>query len=131
MKSGKLSRWMATLYARGVFFEWAVQYRSKNPDVPRDFKVTEAIRGDFFAFADGRPNAPETPATLAFADEKDKDAVDRALTEELVGAVHGPEAGYRISIGGDVQLKKALTLFPDAEKLAGIRPEPVPAIARK
>ena len=118
------------MYARGGFFEWAVQYRAKNPDVPRDFKVTDAIRGDFFAFADGRPNAPETPALKAFADEKDKQAVDRALAEELVGAVHGPEAGYRISIDGDLQLKKALTLFPDAEKLAGIRPGPA-AIAKK
>ncbi len=130
VKAGKLSRWMATLYARGVFFEWAVQYRAKNPDVPRDFKVTDAIREDFFTFADHRPNAPETPALKAFTDEKDKDAVDRALAEEIVGAVHGPEAGYRISIDGDVQLKKALTLFPDAGKLAGIRPEPA-AIARK
>ena len=130
VKAGKLSRWMATLYARGVFFEWAVQYRAKNPDVPREFQVTDAIRKDFFTFADGRPNAPETPALTAFADEKDKDAVDQALAEELVGAVHGPEAGYRLSIEGDAQLKKALTLFPDAEKLAGIRPEPA-AIAKK
>lgn len=123
VKAGKLSRWMATLYARGVFFEWAVQYRSKNPDVPRDFEVTDAIRGDFFAYADGRPNAPETPAATAYADEKDKAGLDRALAEELVGAVHGPEAGYRVSIEGDLQLKTALTLFPDAEKLAGIRTE--------
>ncbi|MBK6407448.1 MAG: S41 family peptidase [Holophagales bacterium] len=130
VKAGKLSRWMATLYARGVFFEWAVQYRSKNTEIPRDFKVTDAIREDFFAFADGRPNAPETPSRTAFADEKDQPSVDRALVEEIVGAVHGPEAGYRISIEGDEQLKKALTLFPEAEKLAGIRPEPA-AIARK
>ena len=130
VKSDRLSRWMATLYARGVFFEWAVQYRAKNPDVPKAFKVTDAIRDEFFAFADGRPNAPETPSRTAYADEKDKAALDRALAEELVGAVHGPEAGYRITIEGDAQLKKALTLCPEAEKLAGIRPGPE-AIARK
>ena len=130
VRAEKLSRWMATLYARGVFFEWAVQYRAKNPEVPRDFKVTDAIRDDFFTFADSRPNAPQTPARTAFAEEKDKAGLDRALAEEIVGAVHGPEAGYRISIDGDVQLKKALELFPEAEKLAGIRPEPE-AVARK
>jgi carboxyl-terminal processing protease len=130
VRAERLSRWMATLYARGVFFEWAVQYRAKNPEVPRDFKVTDAIRDDFFTFADSRPNAPQTPARTAFADEKDKAGLDRALAEELVGAVHGPEAGYRISIDGDVQLKKALELFPEAEKLAGIRPEPE-AVARR
>jgi carboxyl-terminal processing protease len=130
VRAERLSRWMATLYARGVFFEWAVQYRAKNPEVPRDFKVTDAIRDDFFTFADSRPNAPQTPARTAFADEKDKAGLDRALAEELVGAVHGPEAGYRISIDGDVQLKKALELFPEAEKLAGIPAAPE-AIARK
>ncbi len=130
VKAEKLSRWMATLYARGVFFEWAVQYRAKNPEIPRDFKATDAVREDFFAFADGRPNAPETPARAAFAEEKDKAALDRALSEELVGAVHGAEAGYRVSIDGDVQLKKALTLFPEAEKLAGIPAAPE-TIAKK
>jgi carboxyl-terminal processing protease len=130
VKADRLSRWMATLYARGVFFEWAVQYRAKNPEVPREFKVSDAAREDFFSFLDGRPNAPETPARTAWAEEKDKAALDRALAEELVGAVHGPEAGYRITIEGDAQLKKALTLFPEAEKLAGIRAEPE-TIAKK
>ncbi len=124
VKADRLSRWMATLYARGVFFEWAVQYRASHPDVPRDFRVTDAVRDDFLAFADARPNAPDTPARTAYEGEKDKAALDRALAEELVGAVHGPEAGYRISIEGDAQLRKALTLFPEAEKLAGIPPEP-------
>jgi len=58
-------------------------------------------RDDFLAFLDGRPNPPETPARTSYADEKDKAALDRALAEEIVGAVHGPEAGYRITIQGD------------------------------
>lgn len=130
VKADRLSRWMATLYARGVFFEWAVQYRAKHPEVPRDFRVTDPVREDFLKYVDGLPNAPETPARTAYAEEKDKGALDRVLAEELVSAVHGTEAGYRISIEGDAQLKKALTLFPEAEKLAGIRPEPE-SIAKK
>lgn len=130
VKAEKLSRWMATLYARGVFFEWAVQYRAKNPEVPRDFRVTDSVREDFFAHLDGRPTAPDVPARISWEAEKDKAVLDRALAEELVGAVHGPEAAYRLSIDGDVQLKKALTLFPEAEKLAGIGASPE-AIAKK
>ncbi len=130
VKADRLSSFLATLYARGVFFEWAVQYRAKHPEVPRDFKVTDAVREEFFSFVDSRPNAPETPARKSYADEKDKAALDRALAEELVGAAHGPEAGYRITIQGDAQLRKALTLFPEAEKLAGIRTG-AEAIARK
>ncbi len=130
VKAERLSRWMATLYARGVFFEWAVQFRAKNPEVPRDFRVTDAVREDFFTHLDGRPNAPDVPARTSWETEKDKAVLDRALAEELVGAVHGPEAAYRLSIDGDVQLKKALTLFPEAEKLAGIGSAPE-AIAKK
>jgi carboxyl-terminal processing protease len=130
VKAERLSRWMATLYARGVFFEWAVQYRAKSPEVPRELVVSDAVREDFFSFADALPNAPPTPARTAYAEEKEKDALDRALAEELVGAVHGPEAGYRVSTRGDAQLKKALTLFPEAEKLAGIPAAPE-AIAKR
>ncbi len=130
VKAERLSRWMATLYARGVFFEWAVQFRAKNPEVPRDFRVTDAVREDFFTHLDGRPNAPDVPARTSWEAEKDKAVLDRALAEELVGAVHGPEAAYRLSIDGDVQLKKALTLFPEAEELAGIGSAPE-AIAKK
>jgi carboxyl-terminal processing protease len=130
VRAEKLSRWMATLYARGVFFEFAVHYRAKTPDVPRDFKVTDAVREEFFAFVDGRPNAPETPARAAYAQEKDPLAVDRSIVEELLVAAHGPEAGYRTSLEGDVQLRKALTLFPEAGKLAGISPAPE-AVAKK
>ena len=130
VKAERLSRWMATLYARGVFFEWAVQFRAKYPEVPRDFRVTDAVREDFFTHLDGRPNAPDVTARTSWEAEKDKAVLDRALAEELVGAVHGPEAAYRLSIDGDVQLKKALTLFPEAEKLAGIGSAPE-AIAKK
>jgi len=56
--------------------------------------------------------------------------VDRSIVEELLVAAHGPEAGYRTSLEGDVQLRKALTLFPEAEKLAGIPPAPE-AVAKK
>lgn len=130
VKAERLSRWMATLYARGVFFEWAVQFRAKNPEVPRDFAVTDAVREDFFTYLDARPNAPDVTSRTSWAAEKDKAVLDRALAEELVGAVHGPEAAYRLSIDGDVQLKKAITLFPEAEKLAGIGTSPE-AIAKK
>ncbi|MBK9065013.1 MAG: hypothetical protein IPL89_17805 [Acidobacteria bacterium] len=36
----------------------------------------------------------------------------------MLTAKFGRDAGYRASLENDVQLKKALTLFPDAEKLA-------------
>jgi carboxyl-terminal processing protease len=120
-KAEPLSRFAATLYARGTFFEFAVDYRTRHPAVPRDFKVTDAVREELFRFVDSRPNMPfDQKARAAYEAEKDPTVIDRAVREELLMAVYGRETGYRVGLEGDVQLKKALTLFPDAEKLAEV-----------
>ena len=119
VKAPTLSRYATTLYARGLFFEFAVDYLAKHPAIARDFAVTEAVRDDFFRFVDAKPGLPiEKGAKAAYAEEKDPLVVDRALREEIMTAKFGREAGYRVSLENDVQLKKALTLFPEAEKLA-------------
>ena len=119
VKTPTLSRFMATLYARGIFFEFAVDYRAKHPAVPRDFQVTPEAREEFFRFVDAKPGLPfEGRAKASYEAESDPSVLDRAIREELLTAAYGREAGYRVTMEGDVQLKKALTLFPEAEKLA-------------
>jgi carboxyl-terminal processing protease len=119
VKEPALSPFVTTLYTRGLFFEFAVDYLAKHPAIARNFAVTEAMRDDFFRFVDGRPGHPvEKGARAAYAGEKDPLTVDRALRVELLTARFGDEAGYRAGLENDVQLKKALTLFPEAEQLA-------------
>ncbi|MGE5345615.1 MAG: S41 family peptidase, partial [Acidithiobacillales bacterium] len=55
VKAETLSRFASTLYARGLFFEFAVQYRARHPEISRDFQVTDAVRDDFFRFLDAKP----------------------------------------------------------------------------
>ena len=127
VKSDTLSRFAAGLYARQVFFDFAVDWRAKHPEVPRDFKVTDEVRDEFFRFADSRPFAsPDQPAKQTYLAEKDPAQIDRAIREEIANAVYGRDAGYRIGLEGEVQFQKALTLFPEAEKLAGIAPKGSP-----
>lgn len=121
VKAEPLSRFAATLYARGIFFEFAVDYRSHHSTLARDFQVTDAVREEFFRFADGRPSPYEIKAKPAYEAEKDPSIIDRAIREELMTAVYGRESGYRAGLEGDVQLRKALTLFPDAQKLAAMK----------
>jgi carboxyl-terminal processing protease len=119
VKAPTLTRFAATLYARGLFFEFAVDYRAKHPDVPRDFQMTPAVRQEFFKFVDGKPGLSlEGKTQASYEAEPDPSILDRAIREELLTAAYGREAGYRVNMEGDVQLKKALTLFPEAEKLA-------------
>ncbi len=122
VKVEPLSRFAATLYARGLFFEFAVQYRAKHPSIPRDFQVTDDVRQEFLRFLDSKSDlAFDGKASATWAAEKDPGLIDRAIREELMTAVWGRETGYRVTMEGDVVMRKALTLFPEAEKLAALR----------
>lgn len=129
VKGEPLSRFAAMLYARGTFFEFAVDYRAKHSEIPRDFQVTDAVRDEFFKFVDGRPLGLDTKARASYETEKEPGIIDRAIREELMNAIYGREAGYRVGLEGDVQLRKALSLFPEAERLAAL-PKPG-ALAQK
>jgi carboxyl-terminal processing protease len=119
VKAPTLSRFATTLYARGLFFEFAVDYRAKHPAIPRDFQVGDSVREEFFKFVDAKQNLPfDKGAKVMYAEEKDPLVVDRAIREELLTAAYGREAGYRAGLETDVQVRKALTLFPEAERLA-------------
>ncbi|MFI5181206.1 MAG: S41 family peptidase [Thermoanaerobaculia bacterium] len=122
IKPETLSRFSATLYARGLFFEFAVQYRASHPDVPRDFQVSDAVRDEFLRFLEAKPDLGwDGKAREMYSAEKDPKVLDRAICEELLTAVYGREAGYRSSLDADVVVRKGLSLFPEAEKLASAR----------
>jgi carboxyl-terminal processing protease len=120
VKVPSLSRFAAGLFARGVFFEFAVDYRMRHPSIPRDFQVTDEVRTDFTRFVDSRPTPFDKPAKEMYAAEKDPAVIDRSIREELMNTVYSREAGYRVQLEGDPQLKAAVGLFPEAAKLAGI-----------
>lgn len=131
VKVPEISRFAATLYARGLFFEFAVDYRAKNGEIGKDWRVTDAVREAFFKFLESRPGGFDTNPREAYKAEKDTGIVDRAIREEILNAVFGRETGYKSSLEGDVQLQKALTLFDDAAKLADRSVPRLPAVAER
>ena len=42
------------LYSQGMFFEFAVEYLSRNPDIPPDFEVREEVYQDFLRFLEDK-----------------------------------------------------------------------------
>ncbi len=108
---------MALLYARGRFFEFAVAFRTQHRVVPKDLRISQAVRQDFVAFVE-RLGTPSEAVAALDAERKDRDSLDRAILEEILNNAHGAEAGYRTLLTGDAQLQKAVTLLPEAERLA-------------
>jgi carboxyl-terminal processing protease len=108
-----------TLAERGIYFDFAVAARIRHGDLPRDVQVGDELRGEFFAFVDSKADLPFAGRTAeAFAAEADPAAIDREIRQALVSVVHGPGAGTRVRLEGDVQLREALKRFGDAGRLA-------------
>ena len=84
--------------------------------------MTDVVREEFLRFLDGKSDLSwDGKSREMYASEKDPKVVDRAIREELLTAIYGREVGYRSSLDGDLVVKKALSLFPEAEKLASTR----------
>ena len=87
VKAPTLSRFAATLYARGLFFEFAVDYRAKHSAVPRDFQMTPAVREEFFKFVDAKPGLPFEGKTKASYEAEADPSISRPRHPR--GAAHG------------------------------------------
>lgn len=80
--------------------------------IGKDFKVDEGVLADFRAFLDDQK--------IRYTEEEfahNRDALARALSDEIVHQVFGEGEARRRSLATDPQIKKALELAPKAELL--------------
>jgi len=121
VKNERDSKLLQQLLSRYAFFNFAVDWLARHPNVTADFDVTPAIRDEFFRFVETAAKY-STAAELAKAYEEDanRSLIDLAIKTEVVNAKFGPEAGRRAFAGGDPQIQKALTLFGEASRIAGL-----------
>ncbi len=115
------SKLLQQLLSRYAFFNFAVDWLARHPDVTAEFDVTPAIRDEFFRFVETSAKY-STAAELAkaYAEDSNRSLIDLAIKTEVVNAKFGPEAGRRAFAGGDPQIQKALTLFGEASRIASL-----------
>jgi carboxyl-terminal processing protease len=116
----RVSKLLPQLLARGMFFNFAVDYAARNPDLPAEVKVDERLRDEFFRFAEKNKFSSVDELERQFAEDPLKDRIDLAIRIEIANVRAGLEAGRRIQITGDTQVQKALELFPEAERIAAL-----------
>jgi carboxyl-terminal processing protease len=126
VKPVQLSRTTQLLEVRSAIFNYAVEYASTHPDLTKDLTITPAIIEDFASFASTKDIAPMTDIRQALATEADRKFIERALKAEIIAAKYGFDASYPYRLEGDIQVEKALEVFPEAEKLE-VRAEAVHA----
>jgi carboxyl-terminal processing protease len=121
VKNERDSKLLQQLLVRYAFFNFAVDYLSKNPKVDESFSVTPEIRDEFFKFVEKSAKySTVEELQKSYTEDANRGLVDLAIQTEIVSARFGPEAGRRAFAAGDPQIQKGLTLFGEAARIAAL-----------
>ena len=125
VKAEKLSDLSIQILGKGVFQEYAFSYLDRNGKDLRErykgglkhyldeFTITPEMASAFEALAVKKGVVIDS-AALA----KDKTYITTRLKAQIGRALFGNEGWYSVMRTDDIQFQKALTLFPEAEKIA-------------
>jgi hypothetical protein len=114
-----LSRATQLLEVRGTMFNFGVEYVAKHADInARTFAITPALIEDFTRYAIDKEIAPAADIREVLTKPNDRKYIERVLKAEIVAAQAGYDASYPFRLQGDAQVEKALSMFPEAQKLA-------------
>jgi len=124
VKPGNLTKYTVALSRRNIFYEFVAQYLTQNSSMIKskykalssfdnNFVVSEALLNEFTNFAKGK--------NIELVQEdfnKDKDFIQARLKAYIARNFWSNEGWYAVTMKIDSQLTKAISLFPEAEKIA-------------
>lgn len=125
VKPGTITKYSVQLNRRNMFYEFVTGYLTRNGDKIKSayksdmqkflkgFTVDEELMNEFLAFTKGKK--------IEFVEEefvKDKDYIQARLKAYIARNFWSNEGWYSVLLGIDSQVKKAISLFPEAEKFA-------------
>jgi hypothetical protein len=131
VKNGFDSKLVTQLLARNMFFNFAVQWLPRHPEVKADVAVTPALRGEFFHFVEASGFSTADELERQWGQETNRSLLDLALRIDLANVRSGLEAGWKVRVSGDSQIQKGLTLFDEAARVAALPKKPNPAHAAR
>jgi carboxyl-terminal processing protease len=81
---------------------------------PADFAITDRVLEAFRAFVRAHPENQLQPAQI----DEELEFVKLRLRQEIITAAFSNDAGARVLLDSDVQVRRALDALPDAKRLA-------------
>jgi len=127
VKSDRLNEYTIQLWSRQVFLQFADQYADAHgaelkgeygrdvPNFVKNFTVTDDMKESVLAIA--KAKGIEFKKDLY---EKDSKYITAYIRAFVARRLWGNEGWSRVMLKEDGQFKKALALFPEAEKIAGL-----------
>ncbi len=125
------SKLVTQLLARNMFFNFAVQWLPRHPEVKQDIQVTPALRQEFFRFVEASNFSTADELERQWNGEPNKGLLDFALRIDIANVRAGLEAGWKVRASGDMQVQKGLTLFDEAARVAALPKKANPAHAAR
>ena len=125
------SKLLSQFLARNLFFNFAVDYLSKHPNVKQDLVVTPELRQEFFKFSETSKFSSAEELSRQWNEDPNRNLVDLAMKVEMVNAKFGLEAGRKVQTEGDTQIQKAMGMFGEAARIAALPKKNQPARASK
>jgi len=120
----KLSAFEQKLQAHGAFFNFAVDYLSRNEKIHKDFAVDDAIRNGFFQYLGSQGIEDAARARRDYQEDPNRTRIDAAIRTEILNSRFGLEVGWKNALASDVQVETALRLFPEAERISKLPRKP-------
>jgi carboxyl-terminal processing protease len=121
------SKLLNQLFARSMFFNFAVEWTARHTDVTADFQVTPSIRQEFFKFVESRKFSTAEELQKKWEEDPNRGLLDLAIRSDMANVKFGLEAGVKVRATGDPQIQKALTLFEEAARVASL-PKMTPGV---
>ncbi|MBI3193080.1 MAG: S41 family peptidase [Ignavibacteriae bacterium] len=127
IKSGKLTNYTAELRRKVIFLDYGTKYMERNGK-----KIREEFESDFskfvkeFVVTDDMVSECIKIATIKdikMNEEEfttDTGFIKAYIKAQIARNIWGNEGSYPVILAEDRQFQKALTLFPEAEKIAGL-----------
>ena len=108
----KIPQLVQDLEAKQVFFKYAVKYAVKHKEAPKDYALTNDMRGEFRDLLK-QEKVEVNSDSLNMVQRY----VDTGIRRELARRYQGDEEAYRIAISDDDQVRSVMGLFDRAPTL--------------
>ena len=127
VKPGNITKYSIQLNRRNMFYEFITgyltrdgeqiksKYKSDLQSFNKNFVIDDGMMNEFISFTKKKK--------IDFVEEdfkKDKDYIQVRLKSYIARNYWNNEGAYAVFLGIDSQVKKAISLFPEAEKIARI-----------
>lgn len=113
----KLPTTLQYLYSRNAFFDFAIEWSSAHEIKDASWKPPADMLPAFRKWLIGQDLIGADEIDERFSDPETQAIALRQIHSDIMSSAFGTEAAHRVLVQGDLQIKKALSLFPRAVEM--------------